>query len=164
MTDAPLPRLALSVRQPWAWAIVSAGKHLENRSWGSWNHHIKRQRGPICIHASSGMTRDEYEDARDFMARNGVTCPAPGDLVRGGIIGTATIVDWVRTSHSFWFMGPGALLLRDMRPIQPAIPCPGALGYFEWRQSGELTSPAKWMLPRQTDHPSTPVTTQGSLL
>ena len=27
------------------------------------------------------MTRDEYEDARDFMARNGVTCPAPGDLV-----------------------------------------------------------------------------------
>ena len=140
-----IPELALSVRQPWAWAIIHAGKHLENRSWGSFNHALKRQRGPICIHASSGMTRHEYEDARDFMLKFGVTCPAPADLVRGGIIGTAVIVDWVRTSHSFWFMGPGALSLREMTPIDP-IPCSGALGYFKWRESGELTAPAKWMV------------------
>ncbi len=167
MTDAPLPRLALSVRQPWAWAIVSAGKHLENRSWGSWNHHLKRQRGPICIHASSGMTRDEYEDACDFMAKNGVTCPPPGDLIRGGIIGTAVIVDWVRTSHSFWFVGPGALSLRDMTPVAP-IPCPGALGYFEWKQAGALTPPAKWMLPvsptASRDMPPKVDPNQGDLL
>lgn len=28
-----LPELALSVRQPWAWAIIHAGKDIENRSW-----------------------------------------------------------------------------------------------------------------------------------
>jgi hypothetical protein len=143
-----LPKLALSVRQPWAHAIVHLGKHLENRSWGSWNHHLKKQRGPICIHASSGMTRDEYENARDYMQRNGVTCPEPAGLVRGGIIGTAVVVDWVRTSHSFWFMGPGALSLRDMTPVEP-VPCSGALGFFEWKPAGELTPPAKWMWPAQ---------------
>lgn len=144
-----LPEIAISVRQPWAWAIVHAGKHLENRQWGSWNHHLKRQRGPICIHASSGMTRNEYEDARDFMERFGVACPEPADLVRGGIIGTAVIVDWVRTSHSFWFMGPGALSLRNMTPLPEPIPCPGALGFFRWQRYGEMTPPAKWMLPKK---------------
>lgn len=28
-----IPRLALSVRQPWPWAILHAGKDIENRSW-----------------------------------------------------------------------------------------------------------------------------------
>jgi len=27
-----LPSIALSVRQPWAWAIIHAGKPVENRS------------------------------------------------------------------------------------------------------------------------------------
>lgn len=142
-----LPRLALSVRQPWAWAIVHAGKHLENRAWGGWGHDKTRQRGPICIHASGGMTRHEYEDARDFMAKHGVTCPPPADLVRGAIIGTAVIVDWVRFSHSFWFTGPGALKFERMTPVEPVIPCAGALGFFEWNPGGELMAPAKWMCP-----------------
>lgn len=30
-----LPPLALSVRQPWAWAIIYAGKDIENRLWGA---------------------------------------------------------------------------------------------------------------------------------
>lgn len=148
-----LPRLALSVRQPWAWAIIHAGKHLENRTWGSMNHHLKKQRGPICIHASSGMTRREYDAARGFMAHNGVVCPDAADLVRGAIIGTATVVDWVRTSQSFWFMGPGALSMRDMRPVDP-VPCSGALGFFEWMRSGDLAKPLPWMLknkPIQAD-------------
>lgn len=28
-----LPEFALSIRQPWAWAIVYAGKDIENRTW-----------------------------------------------------------------------------------------------------------------------------------
>ena len=120
MTDTTeLPAFALSVRQPWAWAIIHAGKHLENRSWGGWGADKKRKRGPICIHASSGMTRREYEDAAKFMAKHGVICPAAGDLVRGGIIGTATIKDWTTRSHSFWFTGPGALVLCDAQPVEP---------------------------------------------
>lgn len=144
-----LPKLALSVRQPWAWAIIQAGKQHENRSWGSWNHHLKKQRGPVCIHASTGMTRDEYEEAKRFMAsRCGVTCPPPHELVRGGIIGTVEITDWVRTSHSPWFIGPGALVLERAAAVEP-IPCSGALGFFEWKETGTLSSALKWMLPTQ---------------
>ena len=60
-----LPPLALSVRQPWAWAIIHAGKDVENRSWQAVNHGLRR-RGRIAIHAAKGLTRDEYDDAREI--------------------------------------------------------------------------------------------------
>ena len=34
-SETSLPPLALSVRQPWAWAIIFGGKTIENRSLGS---------------------------------------------------------------------------------------------------------------------------------
>lgn len=37
---------ALSLRQPWAWAILHAGKTIENRTWAT------RYRGRIRIHAA----------------------------------------------------------------------------------------------------------------
>jgi hypothetical protein len=37
---------ALSVCQPWAWAILHGGKTIENR------HRPTRHRGPLVIHAS----------------------------------------------------------------------------------------------------------------
>ena len=89
-----LPAMALSVRQPWAWAIVHAGKPVENRKWEKGNPGLKF-RGPCCIHASKGMTRAEYEEAAKFMASIGVTCPAPADLQRGGIVGITTVADIV---------------------------------------------------------------------
>ena len=50
---------ALSIRQPWAWLILNAGKDIENRSW------YTSVRGRVLIHASKGMTLAEYEDAID---------------------------------------------------------------------------------------------------
>ena len=32
MSGKPFPTQAFSVRQPWAWAILHAGKDVENRS------------------------------------------------------------------------------------------------------------------------------------
>jgi len=148
-----LPEKALSIRQPWAHAIVFLGKSLENRNWG--NIHAspnKRFRGPICIHASSGMTRDEYEDAKAFMARFGVVCPPPADLVRGAIIGTAKVIGWVTSSQNNWWMGPGALVLDDIKPADP-IPCKGELGFFNWKRSGEIQPVKPWMLPEAKDEP-----------
>jgi len=52
---------ALTIRQPWAWAIFHAGKDIENRDWPT------RLRGRIAIHAAKGMTRDEYESALFFI-------------------------------------------------------------------------------------------------
>ena len=43
---------ALSIRQPWAWAIIHAGKDVENRPWGT------RYRGPLLIHASKTLDQE----------------------------------------------------------------------------------------------------------
>src|SRR4051812_22340706 len=142
-----IPRLALSVRQPWAWAIIHAGKDIENRSWQAVNHGL-RQRGRIAIHASKGMTREEYEDAKDTIERNAPYCPEAIDLLRGGIIGTVQVIDVVDDHKSPWFFGPRGLVLRDPEPCD-FIPSLGALGYFEWRRAEPsiVPPPARWMLP-----------------
>jgi len=149
--STPLPKLALSVRQPWAWAIIFAGKDIENRSWQAINHGL-RQRGRIAIHAAKGMTKDEYVDAYDFMRTIGVMCPPPATLTRGAIIGSVEVVDVVTKSDSRWFFGPRGLVLRDPEIWCP-IPCIGALGYFDWKRADivEPVEPAKWMLPKSDD-------------
>ena len=43
--------LALSIRQPWAWLILRAGKDVENRDWST------KVRGRVLIHASVGEGR-----------------------------------------------------------------------------------------------------------
>lgn len=160
-----LPRLALSVRQPWAWAIFH-GKDIENRTWQAVNRGLK-QRGRIAIHAAKGLTRDEYEDAAEFMRGLGVICPPAADLARGGIIGSVEVVDVVRHSDSPWFIGPRGLVLRDPRPCA-FVPAIGALGYFEWRpaDASVVPAPARWMLPQppRLAPPERPPEQQGELL
>ncbi len=150
ITRSTLPRLALSVRQPWAWAIIHAGKDVENRSLRHPNPGLKF-RGPVCIHASTGMTRAELDDAIesiDIATGPEVTrLPQARELVRGAIIGVVTVVDIVRRSSSPWWCGPVGLVLAEPRPIEP-VPCKGALGFFEWHEAGEIAAPLKWMLPR----------------
>lgn len=43
---------ALTIQQPWAWAVAAGGKDIENRSWATGNGG-----GPLAIHA--GMRRDD---------------------------------------------------------------------------------------------------------
>lgn len=142
-----LPTIALSIRQPWAWAIVAGagGKDVENRSRSTFavTKADFKQR-PVAIHAAQGMTRHEYEDAADFMARLGVQCPHPAALVRGAIIGAATVTAVVEDHPSPWFVGPRGLLLADQRQVEP-VPAVGALGFFKWRRHGALAEPRPWM-------------------
>lgn len=141
-----LPRIALSVRQPWAWAIINAGKDVENRSAGAVRHMTT---GRIAIHAAKGMTREEYESARDFMiASIGVVCPAPHLLERGGLVGSVDVFDIVKQSASPWFFGPCGLLLRNAAACS-FVPAKGALGYFKWEAADAsiVPPPARWMLP-----------------
>jgi hypothetical protein len=140
-----LPKLALSIRQPWAWAIIHAGKDIENRSWQAISRGAMAA-GRIAIHAAKGMTRDEYESAAEFMKRLGVVCPLPFQLDRGGIIGSVTITDFVKDSDSPWFFGPRGIVLADAKPCEPQ-PCLGSLGFFEWvsTMADDLDQPKPWM-------------------
>lgn len=143
-----LPTIALSVRQPWAWAIIFAGKDIENRSWQAVNHGLDR-RGRIAIHAAKGMSRDEYAEAREFMESIKVRCPEAIDLKRGGIIGSVDVVDVVNDSDSDWFFGPRGIVMRNPEPCE-FIPVVGALGYFKWTARSAVTAPpARWMKPQK---------------
>ncbi|NOU05349.1 MAG: hypothetical protein HOO99_04120 [Hyphomicrobiaceae bacterium] len=169
-----LPLLALSVRQPWAWAIIHAGKNVENRDWVRTNPGMT-YRGPVAIHASQGMTRAEYDEAAAFMASIGVTCPPAIELQRGGIIGSVIVQDIVRNrdmpggdgnKFSPWFFGPVGLLLR--KPVAcEFVLAKGALGFFKWAAGDHLESqqPARWMLPEQpTKAKQSKPEAQGTLL
>ncbi len=138
-----LPRLALSVRQPSAWAIIHGGKDIENRTEGS----VRAGRmttGRICIHAAIGLKASEYEWSIFKMAKTNTKVPPPDHLIRRAIIGTVEVVDFVTQSDSPWYGGKVGLVLRDPVAIAP-IPCSGALGYFEWAPDGKIAEPLPWM-------------------
>ncbi len=145
-----LPGHALSVRQPWAWAIVHGGKDVENRTKlaitkGGIAAAVGRK---IAIHAAKGMTRDEYEHARDFMVGIGVECPRPDVLVRGAIIGSVYVTGIAKDGGSPWFFGPWALELERPEAVDP-IAVPGSLGLFFWEQRAKrgdaAAEPLPWM-------------------
>lgn len=129
-----LPRVALSIRQPWAWAILHAGKDIENRTWAT------SFRGPVAIHAAKGMTAEEVTEFSEFLGDlrlggvvpSSVKGPHYGSLPRGGIIGVAEITGCVNRSGSPWFFGPWGFTIANARPVD-FIPCRGALGFFEWQ-------------------------------
>lgn len=127
---APAPAhglFAITVRQPWAWAIMRLGKDIENRSW-------KRSfRGRLAIHAAGTMTRKEYDEAWHFVRANlGLTLMEPKSFVyaKGAILGTAEVVDWVDAHASPWFVGEYGAVLRNPQSLAVPISCSGALGLW----------------------------------
>jgi hypothetical protein len=54
---------ALTVRQPWAWAIARGHKPIENRSWTT------SYRGPLAIHAAAKWDDDPEDALRTVVAR-----------------------------------------------------------------------------------------------
>lgn len=121
---------AISIRQPWAWAIVHAGKDVENRTWRT------PFRGRVLIHAAARVVPADYQSAiRTIAAITGRHEPGAGAVRLGGIIGEATVVDCVDGHGSPWFFGPYAFVLADAKPL-PFMPCRGRLGFFEVGHDG----------------------------
>lgn len=78
---------ALSITQPWPWIILHLGKRIENRS-----RNIGSVRGPLFLHATSSMRREDWERAVAFVRqRSGDaladTIPVPTwkDSVKRGV-------------------------------------------------------------------------------
>lgn len=130
---------ALSIRQPWAWLIANGYKDIENRTWRT------HYRGPLLIHASGGMTRDEYEDVADFVRglnriqllagsnAKPIVLPERDELARGGIIGCARLAGCIAPENrrSDWHMeGQYGFLMLGAAPV-PFVPCKGKLGIFD---------------------------------
>jgi hypothetical protein len=114
---------ALSIRQPWAWLIVNGFKDIENRGW--WTYF----RGQFLIHASSTMTWEEYDICCRFAAERGVYTPRQSQILRGGIVGYATLTDCVRKHSSPWFEGPFGFVVEGAGKL-PFVKCAGQLQFF----------------------------------
>jgi hypothetical protein len=115
---------ALSIKQPWVYAMLYEGKDIENRSWQ------RSFRGWIALHASA-------HPRRHAKFPPGHHLPELSTLDRSAICGVARLVDIVTKSRSKWFDRPhdGSLnygwVLKNVSPLKKAIPCKGALGLWE---------------------------------
>lgn len=109
---------ALSVRQPWAWAIVEGLKPVENRTWPT------SYRGPLLIHA--GL----QDDLHGWQFLDETAFPLPVDPPTRGIIGVVDLVDCVEGYDSAWAQeGSWHWLLANPRPL-PFVAYKGTLGLF----------------------------------
>ncbi|MDZ7735912.1 MAG: ASCH domain-containing protein [Gammaproteobacteria bacterium] len=122
---------ALSIRQPWAFAIVNGWKPVENRTWPT------RYRGRILIHAGKKEETEDIEGVLEMIAgQTGLPILTVIEMyfeqqrTFGGIVGAATLVDCVTSCDSSWFAGPYGFVLRDAIRYE-YIPCRGALGFFD---------------------------------
>ena len=110
----PVTEYYLSVRQPYAWAIIAGIKDVENRSW------LTKIRGRIFIHA--GMNKHELVDKMDHLRRNGVKkIPKEEDMTFGAIIGSVEIVDCVEKHGSKWYEGNIGFLLAKPKKLKVPV-------------------------------------------
>lgn len=125
----------LTVLQPWASAILEAGKDVENRST------LWKYRGPLAIHAGVGWSRTGQESYLLRRAMRAVYGDTPWwrDLPRAALIGVVDLVD-VHLSEpgcclSVWAEDPAHvhLVLERPRTLAEPILCPGRLGLWEPR-------------------------------
>ena len=107
---------ALTVLQPWAWALIHGPKRIENRSWATY------YRGPLVIHA--GKSRKWLDVGVPALRENGIAIP--DNFEYGAIIG---IVDLVECFHysvltdaqrcDVYAHGPFCWVTANPRPLQP---------------------------------------------
>ncbi|MEK6303392.1 MAG: ASCH domain-containing protein [Acidobacteriota bacterium] len=112
---------ALSIRQPWAWLIVTGHKDIENRTWTT------SFRGAFLIHTGKTFDHGGYDWVLSEM---GLALPKPVEFERGGIVGEAEMIDCVTRHNSPWFSGPYGFVLKGARRRQ-FVPMNGKLGFFD---------------------------------
>ena len=133
---ARLGQPVLTVNQPYAWAIISGGKDVENRGWST------KVRGRLYIHA--GKARDDEKQigrmVRDAAKEKGgeparIRARYERERAFGQVIGSVEIVDVVTESDSRWFnheaedVNYGFVLRKPVR-LAESIDLPGGLGIF----------------------------------
>ena len=115
---------AISIRQPWAWAILHAGKDVENRTWPLSKRYMNK---PILLHVGK---RIEREDVIHLLH---LGFSVPENLETGGIVGLIVFSGYGYDSNSQWAAMDQCNWRIDTQRTKPLpfFPCPGRLGFFE---------------------------------
>lgn len=127
----------LTVRQPWAWAIVNGGKTVENRI----RNLAGGYRGPVAIHAGKAFDDAGWDHPLlGPMLDDALRQEDEIEFTPAAIVGVVDIVDVHLCSGecSPWALGPvdlghgirdlWHLVLENPRPLTEPIPYTGALG------------------------------------
>lgn len=105
----------VSLRPIWAWAIIFAGKDVENRTL------LTDQRGRVLIHASTERTslREDHNLRAEVSFLSGIgLAELPVVFPRGAILGSVEIVDCNKEARSKWAVpGQHHWLLREPRKL-----------------------------------------------
>lgn len=125
---------ALTIWQPWAWAIARAGKDVENRTWHPPRSAIGR---PLAIHAGKRFDDDAVESlwltVADELQDDVPECAEA--CTRGAIIAVATLAEVKALGEgtarfSPWYGGPVGWVLEDVIELAMPVPCRGAQGLW----------------------------------
>lgn len=117
--------IALSIQNPWAYAIMELGKDIENRTWPLPKNIIGQR---ILIHVGK-----KYDQEGHIWIENNFNTTIPKDeLVKqlSGIVGSVRIDGCVQESDSLWFFGPYGFVLSEPVGIE-FKPLSGQLGFFK---------------------------------
>lgn len=111
---------ALTLWQPWAYAIVRGPKRIENRDWMPPTWLVGQY---IAIHAAAKKVKPIecalIEESTGFHIE-------PADLTFSAVVGVARVSGVITESKDRWFMGKYGWILDDVRPIEP-VPCKGGM-------------------------------------
>lgn len=113
----------LSIRQPWAWLIVTGIKDIENRTWNT------PYRGPLLIHAGQSLAPG-FREICAAIEDMGIALPDQWE--RGAIVGKVDLVDVLTQKRWFrdaWFDGPYGFVLSNAQPLPP-MPAKGQLNLY----------------------------------
>lgn len=134
----------LSVRQPWAWAIIHGGKTVENRVWRG----VPRLTPPVplAIHAGRTPHPEGLTDPRVAAAiRRAGLADVEAAMPLGAIVGLVSLIDMHQDRGCCRPWGESVidgrvthLVLADPRPVSEPIPCRGRLGM--WTPSHDLAA------------------------
>lgn len=108
--------LALTLRNPWASAVFTLGKDVENRTW------VTSHRGLVAIHAGRSL---------DLHAAPWVIDAVRDTMIYGAVVGVVELVDIVVDSTSKWaLLGYHHWLISSARALDEPVPCSGRQGLF----------------------------------
>lgn len=115
---------ALTIKQPWLYAIMHLGKRIENRTWRPPEKALKQR---IALHAA---IRDDIEGEEAIYKMTGH--PIQWHLIgRGCILATATLSGWVESSSDRWFAGPYGWIFNNIHRLTKPAYCKGSQGLWQ---------------------------------
>lgn len=114
---------ALSVRQPWADAILFLKKDIENRSWKCPVKYLNR---PILLHTGFYVEKNMLESCSLLSGLKGAS------FLTGGIVGHFVITSGNVTGHESKWADPLQYNweLSQVGRLHQIYPCKGRLGFF----------------------------------